>query len=203
MSEQNNENVGVIYIPPNVAHAKCCRGDDVRHETISAMPIPFDDGHACTDCCPCPDCGECRAEQFERDPSGWDMVPLSGRKSWRYSVVEDENQELSTPNGLGEKDRNVDATMPLPIWVDEWRVAAIAWLGGDPDSEPPEPPSTLQVITLIGACDSLREQNKQLKEALEAMRTPPLILEGDSAVDVAGWFVKQIDAALGKAEESR
>lgn len=36
----------------------------------------------------------------------------------------------------------------------------------------------------------------KLRKILEAMRKPPLILEGDSPVDVAGWFIAEIDKAL-------
>lgn len=62
---------GPAYLPPVVSHAGCCRGDDLRHEAVSDAPVPFADGHACVDCCPCLDCGAYRAAQRELDPSAW------------------------------------------------------------------------------------------------------------------------------------
>lgn len=62
-----------IWIQPNIDHSECCRGDDLRHEAVSELPIPFTDGHACVDCCPCGDCGGYRAEQFIDDPGAWTL----------------------------------------------------------------------------------------------------------------------------------
>lgn len=60
-----------LYLPPNVSHEACCRGDDLRHKAVSDRPNPFLDGHACVDCCPCLDCGEYHAELWGQDPSAW------------------------------------------------------------------------------------------------------------------------------------
>lgn len=63
------------YVPPNVDQARCCRGDDLRHEAVSERPIAYVDGHACVDCCACVDCGAYRAGQYRDDPSAWELEP--------------------------------------------------------------------------------------------------------------------------------
>jgi prepilin-type processing-associated H-X9-DG protein len=73
------------YLPPVLSHADCCRGDDLRHEAISEAPVLFADGHACVDCCPCPDCGAYRASLWEQDPSAWHAADYEGKRAARTS----------------------------------------------------------------------------------------------------------------------